>query len=375
MRIIFLRSNPVDPDSRVEKEVNSLVKAGYKVEILAWDRSSKYSMRESYVKLDSGDVKIYRFGIPASYGGGMRKNLLSLVRFQMRVFNWLIKNKHRYDVIHACDFDTAFISNKVAKQLKKKFVYDIFDYYVDAFGVPNKLKKYVVNQDHQIINGADAVIICTDKRREQIRGTSPKRLAVIHNTPANMKAGIQKLDLNSEKIKLVYVGILGKGRFIKEIVEIVKRNPQYEFHIGGYGELEVYLEEAANINGNIYFYGKLPYYKTLELENSCDIMTAIYDPNIPNHFYAAPNKFYEGLMLGKPLIMAKNTGMDDVVLSHCLGEVIDYNIESLEGAIAKLVKRKKEWSIISEKMQSLYHKKYSWTMMEIKLLELYEGIV
>jgi len=53
MRIIFLRSNPVDPDPRVEKEVNSLVKAGYKAEILAWDRSSKYSTKESYSKLEA----------------------------------------------------------------------------------------------------------------------------------------------------------------------------------------------------------------------------------------------------------------------------------------------------------------------------------
>ncbi|MFJ7974812.1 glycosyltransferase family 4 protein [Peribacillus sp. NPDC096379] len=372
MRIIFVRSNPVDPDSRVEKEVNSLVEAGYKVEILAWDRSSKYRIKESYVKLESGDVKIYRLGIPASYGGGMRKNLWPLVQFQMRVFSWLIKNKQRYDVIHACDFDTAFISNKVAKQLKKKFVYDIFDYYVDAFGVPNKLKSYVINQDHEIINGADAVIICTDKRREQIKGTSPKYLAVIHNTPAYQEDGFQKLDLNPDKTKLVYVGILGNGRFIKEIVEIVKRNPQYEFHVGGFGEYEDYLEAVANKYSNIYFYGKLPYHKTLELENSCDIMTAIYDPKVPNHYYSAPNKFYEGLMLGKPLIMAENTGMDATIAKYRIGEVIEYNMVNLEAAIEKLVERKFEWGNISTKMKNLYKEKYSWDEMELRLINLYK---
>ncbi|CAH0346462.1 glycosyltransferase family 4 protein [Bacillus sp. CECT 9360] len=374
MRIIFVRSNPVNPDSRVEKEVNSLVKAGYTVEILAWDRSSKYRINESYVKLESGDVKISRFGIPASYGGGIRKNLWSLIQFQMSLFSWLVKNKNRYDVIHACDFDTAFITKKVAKQLKKKFVYDIFDYYVDAFGVPNKLKKYIVYQDHTIINTADAVIICTDKRREQIKGTSPKRLAVIHNTPANQEAGFQKLDLNPNKTKLVYVGVLGNGRFIKEIVEIVKRNPQYEFHIGGFGEYEEYLQAVAKEYSNIYFYGKLPYHNTLELENSCDIMTAIYDPNVPNHYYAAPNKFYEGLMLGKPLIMAKNTGMDDVIAKHRLGEVIEYNMKSLETAIEKLIKRKCEWNIISNELRNLYKEKYSWDEMEIRLINLYKDL-
>ncbi|MCM3756320.1 glycosyltransferase family 4 protein [Sporosarcina aquimarina] len=374
MRVIFLRSNPVDPDSRVEKEVNSLVKAGYEVEILAWDRSSRYTQEETFLKLESGSVKIYRFGIPASYGGGMRKNLWPLMKFQIRVFNWLVKNKKRYDIIHACDFDTAFISSKVAKQLKKKFVYDIFDYYVDAFGVPKKMKKYIVYQDHHIINTADAVIVCTDKRREQIEGTSPIRLAVIHNTPAEQGVNFRKLNLNPNRTKLVYVGILGKGRFIREIVEIVKRNPQYEFHVGGFGEYEQYLEEVAKECDNIFFYGKLPYHRTLELENSCDIMIAIYDPQIPNHYYAAPNKFYESLMLGKPLIMVKKTGMDDLVAEHDIGNIIEYNMESLEDAVGNLVVRKSEWDNISTKMKNLYKDKYSWGEMEVRLINLYKDL-
>ncbi|OAS21871.1 glycosyltransferase family 4 protein [Paenibacillus oryzisoli] len=373
MRVIFVRSNPVDPDSRVEKEVNSLIKAGHDVEILAWDRSSKYIIKDSQLNLEFGNVKIHRFGIPASYGGGVQKNFWPLFQFQIRVFNWLIKNKHRYDVIHACDFDTAFISNIVSRTVKKKLVYDIFDYYVDSFNVPQKLKKYIVYQDHAIINKADAVIICTDKRQEQIKGTSPKRLAVIHNTPARIEHGFQ-LNLETNITKIVYVGILGEGRFIREIVEIVKKNPQYEFHVGGFGEYENYLEKVALEFSNIIFYGKLPYHKTLELESSCDIMTAIYDPSVPNHYFAAPNKFYEGLMLGKPLIMAKNTGMDAIIEKNGFGEVIDYNQESLEKALMKLVERKKEWGEASTQMKNLYRDKYSWDEMEVRLINIYRNI-
>ena len=39
-RVVMLRSNPVNPDSRVEKEVLALSKAGFDVQILAWDRCS-----------------------------------------------------------------------------------------------------------------------------------------------------------------------------------------------------------------------------------------------------------------------------------------------------------------------------------------------
>lgn len=374
MRIVFIRSNPVNPDPRVEKEVNSLLKKGFEIEILAWDRNTHFRQKESFLKLENGEAKVYRFGIPATYGGGIQKNFWALAKFQISIFQWLLKNKSRYEAIHACDFDTAFISSKAARLLNKVFIYDIFDFYVDSFRVPDKMKKYVLKQEHLVINRADAVILCTDKRREQIKGSNPKQIAVIHNTPSQSDTPIQTIRLNQNKTKIVYVGILGEERLIKEIVELVKTKPEYEFHVGGFGEYEQFLMEAAKENDNIFFYGRLPYHKTLELENSCDIMTAIYDPDVINHYYAAPNKFYEALMLGKPLIMVKNTGMDDILVEHDIGVVTEYNVRAIEEGLEKLVERKDEWPSMSERMKNLYCNSYSWTTMERRLFDLYDGI-
>lgn len=374
MKVVFLRSNPVDPDPRVEKEVNSLIKNGFDVEIVAWDRSSKYKIRESYLDLEAGKVKIYRFGIPASYGGGIKKNLIPLVLFQIKLYRWLCSNKNEYDVIHACDFDTAHIAMYVSKKYKKRFVYDIFDYYVDAFSVPNLLKPLIEKMDHNIINSADATIICSEKRKEQIKGANPKRLVIIHNTPAQLNGYVGKLKLNESKIKIVYVGILSESRFLKQIAEFVRNNPDYEFHIAGFGELENYFKEISQKFNNIIYYGKLPYKETLALENSCDIMAVIYDPSIPNHYYAAPNKFYEALLLGKPLIVSRNTGIDEIVFKNNFGEVIEYNLKSFEIAVNRLVERKKEWPVMSKNMKELYRKEYSWAEMEKRLVNLYKEI-
>ncbi|MBD3107145.1 glycosyltransferase family 4 protein [Bacillus sp. AGMB 02131] len=374
MRIIFIRSNPVDPDSRVEKEVNTLIKAGYNVEIVAWDRNGNYSLKESYINLEAGKVKINRFGILSSYGGGVKNNLRPLAIFQAKLFLWLCKNKTKYDIIHACDFDTAYTSFRVAKLLKKKFIYDIFDYYVDAFNVPKYLKSYIEKKDQKIINSADGVIICSEKRKKQIIGTNPKRLAIIHNTPANLKMNIKSQKIEGARIKIAYVGILGNGRFIKEIADIVINNSNYELHIGGFGEYEGYFNELSKKHSNIIFYGKLSYKKTLELEDSCDIMTAIYDPIIPNHFFAAPNKFYEALMLGKPLLMIRNTGMSEIVEKESIGELAEYNYDSLEKSLLKLINRKDEWPIIAEKMKRMYKESFSWGAMEKRLLDFYRNI-
>lgn len=371
MRILIIRSNPVDPDSRVEKQANSLIKNGHEVEVVGWDRNGKYFINESYLNLQNGRIKIYRFGIPAVFGGGIKKNLFPLLKFQRRLYKWLSRNIINYDAIHACDFDTAFISHKIAKNNRKLFIYDIFDFYVDSFNVPSFLKKTIKSMDINIINGADTSIICTEKRKEQISGSSPRNLVIIHNTPPEIDFNNELLELNNSKIKIVYVGILANGRGIKEIAEIVRNDLRFEFHIGGFGKLESYFERLSNEYSNIFYYGKLPYNKTLELENSCDIMTAIYNPEIPNHRYAAPNKFYEALMLGKPIIMAKNTGMDEVVIKNNIGVVVDYDIESIKKGLLSLISQKYEWADMSCRMRFLYSNKYSWDEMERRLVSIY----
>lgn len=377
MKIVFLRSNPVLPDPRVEKEVNSLIKAGHDVSIVAWDRSENYNVNESYIDLENGRVKIYRFGIRASYGGGVRQNIKPLFKFQIKLSIWLLSNRKKYELIHACDFDTALVGGYCAKLLRKKYIYDIFDYYVDAFSVPTWLKNFIEKKDHKLINSADGVIICTEKRKEQIKGSNPRRLSIVHNSPSyytlpNQQEGA--IDESNNKIKIAYIGILAEGRLLKELANVVINNRDLELHIGGFGLLEDFFKSLSREYENIVYYGKLQYSETIELENHCDIMTAIYDPKIPNHYYAAPNKFYEALMLGKPLIMVENTGMDDVVKKNNIGEVIKYDEESLKIGIDKIIKRKHEWKKISGDMKQLFKKNYSWSEMEKRLINLYRNI-
>ncbi|GFR35999.1 glycosyltransferase [Thermobrachium celere] len=228
--------------------------------------------------------------------------------------------------------------------------------------------------DYYVINSANAVIICSEQRKEQIKGSNPKQIIVLHNTPKMYAQKFCKLKSCSTNIKIVYVGILSRHRFLEEIVDVIKNNENFEFHVGGFGELERYFEQMSKKYKNIIYYGKMPYNKTLELEASCDIMVAIYDPKIPNHKYSAPNKFYEALMLGKPIIMAKNTGMSNYVIENDIGEVIEYDKESFKSALENLSKRKSQWKEISNKMQEIYRLNYDWRIMEDRFLKLYEEI-
>lgn len=376
--ILIIRTNPVSPDSRVEKLALTLKEQKYNIKIFAWDREKNYKVKKEEKKLFNKEkVDIYRVGIRATFGGGFKKNIFPLLKFQISLLKFLIKNRKNIDILHACDFDTGLMCFMFAKIFRKKIIYDIFDYYLDCCDVPRVLYYLIKALDNFVINNSDVVILCNEQRIEQIKGTYPRKLVIIHNTPIQ-KCKLQSTQIKNnlnKKIKIVYVGIfMKKERMLEELMEIIKENQDYELHIAGFGEIEKQVEKYSKESENIKYYGKISYVETLELENNCDIMTAIYSPNKRNHYFAAPNKFYEALMLGKPIIMVKGTGMAEVVEKNKIGEIIEFNKKSLEEGMERLKNRKGDWENIGKKMQEIYAKEYSWNEMKRRIIELYKGV-
>ena len=144
--------------------------------------------------------------------------------------------------------------------------------------------------------------------------------------------------------------------------------------IGGFGVLEDCIKKAAESHSNVTFYGTVPYKKVLEIESECDILTAIYDSAVRNHYYAAPNKFYESLMLGKPVIMAKDTGMSDVIEKNRIGVTIEFSESGFRNGLIELAQMKNEWSQMSSRMKQIYNEQYSWKEMEKRLISAYETL-
>lgn len=368
-QVCFFRSNPVDPDSRVEKEIIALNEAGYSVDVFCWDRESNHGIHQSFYK--ETNIKIFRVGYKAGFGEGL-KSLKPYLKFQFAIIKWIFKNRQKYDVYHACDFDTAFFSFFPIQLCKKRMVFDIFDF---ICGNPeNFFQKMVKASQIFLINHVDATIICTEKRRMQIKEAKPRKLSIIHNSPDASMISNNSFEKQGTNKSVVYVGVFLDNRLLREMLSYFEKNPNIDFYIGGFGLLERLIFESAEKHSNIHFMGKLSYDMTLALEKSCDIMTAIYDPTVENHQFAASNKFYESLFLGKPLIMAKGTGMSEVVEKERIGVVIDYSEEGFALGMQKILEMEDEWDEISNRMKNLYLEKYNWNVMKKRLIQLYEEL-
>lgn len=321
----------------------------------------------------------YEIILKSTPGKGMI-NIFQLIAFQVRIFIWLFQNKKKYDVIHAFDLDVGLPAYLIAKSINKKYVYHIADFYVDSRStLPSRLKSFIRRIEYLVINNAISTIVCTEERIKQIEGSNPKNLIVIHNAPIvskeliNQLKGEDEICFKKQNIVFTYVGGLGKSRFIESALEVIKDYPQIILNIAGMGTLTDYVSEISNRFDNINYYGMLDYTEAIKLYSKTDFMFALYDPKVPNHKFSAPNKVYEAMMLGKPIIIASDTGIDKIVTENNMGFVIEYSEDAFRNLVSKIASDSINWEELGDNARAAY-KKYSWPTMKKRLIELYREI-
>lgn len=372
MNIVYLRSNPVDPDPRVEKEVSSLLKNGHTVLIFCWDRTAKLP-KNGVLKVSGGSCQILRCSLASTFGGGIR-GIFKLVFFQFFLICKLIKYRKSIDVIHAADFDTVLPAVMMRFFFNKKVVYDVYDFYVDSFPVPRVLMPLIKVIDLFVMGYVDAVILTNEDRIKQIFGAKPKKIIYIHNTPENRMPELGAKRTAGYKLIVAYVGILQPGRLLLEIADVFKKNPNWLLRIAGFGALENELRKVSQEYSNIEYLGKVDYMKGLQLSASADVLFATYDPNVPNHKYSSPNKLYEAMMLSKPIVVCEGTGIDALVNEEQIGVSIRYDGRSFEEALNYIIENSGVASLMGDRINKLYLSKYSWDVMDRRLIGLYNSI-
>ena len=378
-RLVICRSNPVAPDPRVEKEARTLLEAGYDVTVLGWDRTAQLPQHETL-----HGIPCYRLPVRAEYASGIR-NLPALLRWQWSLFAWLSRRRREYDLIHACDFDTVLPALVCRSLFHKKVVYDIFDFYADHLRLtPGLIKNAIRSVDLRAIGWADAVILADDSRWEQIRGSRPRLSTVIYNSPEGLNsttasgypekpASIQSA--SQYKLTIVYVGLLQVERGLFELIDVLRQHPEWSLDLAGFGGDEARILDQIGGMSNVHWHGRVPYQVALYLSAAADVLIATYDPAIPNHRFSSPNKVFEAMLLGKPIIVAQDTNMDRIILKADCGLVIPYGDKSaLEAALSRLDSEPATLEGLGANARQAYESTYSWKIMQHRLVNLYQQV-
>lgn len=327
-KVVVLRSLPLDSDSRTTKMMQAYADAGFSARALAWNRG-RTGQPADHILYYEGQGKI----------GGKWRNLRHVLAWFLFLTRRLVGDRKRYDIVHVIDFDTAIVGVPVAKLLGKRVIYDGYDHFGSGRG--GRLAQFFFSWlEDRLIRGSDIVILPSRKRVEQYRiaDLDPK---IISNIPDDMSEVEMDGTAAAEgrPLTIVYVGTLETvHRGLEYLPQLCAKHPGIEVMVGGLGGLEPHFVEAARELDNLRFVGKLAYGDALRLMAGADCLYGPYLLTFDYHVYAAPNKMYEHVLLGKPLITNEGTPVGDFVREHDTGFLFDgsgADLDRLAGTLTR----------------------------------------
>ncbi|MEN6535947.1 MAG: glycosyltransferase [Bryobacteraceae bacterium] len=263
-----------------------------------------------------------------------------MIKWQCAIIWWLLKHRNLYRCILAADLDTGLAGLLAAKLLGKRLVYDIYDFYADSRLLPGLIGRAAQTMELSLVSRADATILAAESRIAQLNGVKPRRLATVYNIPHVLPTVPAPPGRGQRpELTVAYVGVLSMIRGLSELISVVSEQHDWRLEIGGFGPDEGVIRKCADGTPNIRFHGRVCHEKAMKIYSDADVIVATYDPEIPNHRYSSPNKLFEAAALGKPLVVARGTGVDELVTKYQLGAVVDYgSTEGLAVALGLIAK-------------------------------------
>jgi glycosyltransferase involved in cell wall biosynthesis len=360
-------------DSRVLKENISLQNSGYDVKVIALHEESLKEFDEVQ------HIPVHRIKLKSR--GWSKNKFIQLLKYFEFMYK-VVKQYKNSDILHCNDLNTLPIAFTIKKFFNKKvkIVYDAHEYETETNGLQGIQKKLIKQVEKRLIKYADSVITVSDAiANEYVKLYGIEKPALVLNTPVYQtieKKDILRETFNIEKDKTIflYQGRLSSGRGIEMLLDAFKDMDDSLAVIlfMGYGSLEEKILELEKGYENIYFHPAVDPDVLLDFTSSADFGISTIEDICLSYRYSLPNKMFEYMMAGLPVIVSNLPEMKKVVEQFQVGVVLDENsINGIKKAVQKVIKLDSQHF---KKYLNLVKKQYNWKEQEKILLEVYSEL-
>lgn len=354
-----------------------MLKAGHEVSVIAWDREKQSPPRQDWDGIDIIRLrtrllpKRHRSGSPLWVG-------LNLILWQWQAYRraLTLNRERRFDVIHCNDLDTLAIGTRLKRKLKIPLVYDAYEIY--GYMVTGTVPRWIANiflwLEKRLIRKVDKIINVGEAQKRYFSSITDKPISIIMNCKPLQSLEYQRPD--NENLTLLYIGSLHQGRAVPMLVQAVKELPDVRCLIGGIGQPDYVqaLKEECSRTSNVTFLGKVPFDDVITMTMKADVVFCMFDPGDPNNQIGMPNKLFEAMVCGRPIICTKGTYSGELTEQEGVGLAVEYSEHALREAIIKLRDNPELREKLGRNALKAAITKYNWQKQEEKLLELYRGL-
>lgn len=361
--VLMLLTNSYDPDPRVRQEALALLKMGCRVRLLAWDRDGKSPATE----LMEG-VEVERVRLSSSHGRGTTQIFFYMVLYLRMLWRG---GRVPFDVVHCHDLDTLPLGFVLGKLKRKPIVYDAHESFLEMFEgrVYPKVLRILAGLENFLLRRIDLLITVGEKLRRFFVERGARHSVVVGNwkdlkeyerTPEQNQQLRVSLGIPPEAIVVTCITQLLKNRMIEELVEAAQPFPDVYVILAGKGELEPMVRKWASENPRLIHLGFIHASTVASYTCASDAIYCGFDPAMSNFRFAAPNKLFEALAAGKPLITPDIGEIGDLVRGASCGVVMpDCSAASVREAIGAM-RDPASRALWTRNAQTLGHTEMNW---------------
>src|SRR2546428_13167600 len=211
-----------------------------------------------------------------------------------------------------------------------------------------------------MIERADLVIVPDLRRQAQFRGARPRKIVEIMNVPEDRPLPTKP----DPEFTVFYGGMIAKDRGLLDLLAACESTGA-RLIVAGHGPDEAALLPHLESSPASMFLATVPYDEVLRRTAASHVVAALYDPNVPNNRYAAPNKVFEAMMCAKPVITSDGIAIADLVRSVGCGVVVRYGDRpALQRALEQLMLSPAECDRLGARGRAAFEAGYQGEAME-----------
>jgi glycosyltransferase involved in cell wall biosynthesis len=364
VRICISVTNDVFTDQRLNRTAQSLIQAGNTVLAIGRIRCNGYTM-------PAFPYEVKRFRLL------FNKGPLFYAEYNLRLFFFLLAV--RADIFLSCDLDTL-AANYLASHLRKKtLVYDSHEYFTEVpelIGRPivKKIWEWIEKRTLPHIRYAYTVSNSIARTYHEKYGVN---MEVIRNLPSGMKSGRHPKFIHKagQESIILYQGSLNLGRGLELAIMAMKFTDNARLVIIGDGDIKndlISLADNAGLSEIITFVGRIPRKDLFSYTLQADLGISLEADMGLNYRYALPNKLFDYIQAGVPVVVSDLPEMAAIVKQYDIGKTISTTDPSeLASCFSGMLNNpndRKRWKnnlvIAAEEL--------CWEKEEAKLLQVFE---
>jgi len=330
--IIFLGN--IHYDSRATNFYNSFCKRGYNVRVISFDWLTKNFNTE---KGEISVCKLKKYSFPISY----------YLKFSIILSFRLLFTKA--DLVLAEDVYTLPFAVLFSKFKKFRIFYDSREIYGNLAGLKKRknvqalwkwIEKICIKRVNIIMTTGEMDSEFIEKEYN-LTGT-----VVIRNLPfpIEVKESFdfrKHFNLDKDKKILLYQGVILHGRGFSIIFDVINSLKNCVLIILGDGEYKEYYQALAqkkNIEEKVFFFGKVEQSELLKYTSGADIGLAIIENLSLSYYFALPNKMFEYIYCGVPVLASNFPQMKSIIDKYKVGIYVDpENVEEIINQLNNLL--------------------------------------